>query len=97
MSEKDNAVAQEVATAPSLKALHALILDGDLTDAARMCDQLMAEQERIAAQGAIAEIVSASHDDAEFGERSIQFLRDFQHLEYGTKLYAIPSLQGDAE
>lgn len=46
MSEKDNAVAQEVTTAPSLKALHALILDGDLTDAARMCDQLMAEQER---------------------------------------------------
>lgn len=36
---------------------------------------------------AIAEIVSASHDQAEFGERGINFLRDFQHLEYGTKLY----------
>jgi hypothetical protein len=39
---------------------------------------------------AIAEIVSASHDQAEFGERAINFLRDFQHLEYGTKLYPAP-------
>lgn len=39
---------------------------------------------------AIAEIVSASHDQAEFGGRGINFLRDFQHLEYGTKLYPAP-------
>ena len=44
--------------------------------------QASAQQEE-----AIAEIVSASHDQAEFGERAINFLRDFQHLEYGTKLY----------
>lgn len=30
---------------------------------------------------AIAEIVSASHDQAEFGERAINFLRDFHRLE----------------
>lgn len=42
-------------------------------------------------EDAIAEIVSASHDSAEFGERGINFLRDFQHLEYGTKLYPAPA------
>lgn len=40
---------------------------------------------------AIAEITSASHDNAEHGERGIRILRDFQHLEYGTKLYAHPA------
>lgn len=37
---------------------------------------------------AIAEITSANHDAAEFGERGFRILRDFQHLDYGTKLYA---------
>ena len=68
------------------------------------CAELEAQLEAIGAGGveplrkpaaapqeeAIAEIVSASHDQAEFGERAINFLRDFQHLEYGTKLYPAP-------
>lgn len=32
--------AQNLTQTPSLQALHALILDGDLTQAERMCDQL---------------------------------------------------------
>lgn len=36
-------------SATSLKALHALILDGDLHDAARLCDQLLAQQEQMVA------------------------------------------------
>jgi len=36
----------------------------------------------------VAEICSASHDDAEFGERAIKPLRDISDFEYGTPLYA---------
>jgi len=36
----------------------------------------------------VAEICSASHDDAEFGERAIKPLRDISSFEYGTPLYA---------
>jgi hypothetical protein len=36
----------------------------------------------------VAEICSASHDDAEFGERAIKPLRDISGFEYGTPLYA---------
>lgn len=36
---------EEPDSKPSLQALHALILDGDLTKAARMCDQLLAQDE----------------------------------------------------
>lgn len=36
----------------------------------------------------VAEICSASHDDAEFGERAIKLLRDISGFEYGTPLYA---------
>lgn len=36
----------------------------------------------------VAEICSASHDDAEFGERAIKPLRDISGFEYGTQLYA---------
>lgn len=38
----------------------------------------------------VAEVCSASHDDAEFGERAIAILRDISHLDYGTKLVAVP-------
>lgn len=60
--------------------------------------QLAAAQQGVQPESkAIAEIVSASHDEAEFGERAVHFLRDFNHLEYGTKLYAHPTKQGVAE
>jgi len=36
----------------------------------------------------VAEICSASHDDAQFGERDIKLLRDISGFEYGTPLYA---------
>lgn len=36
----------------------------------------------------VAEICSASHDDAQFGERAIKLLRDISGFEYGTQLYA---------
>jgi hypothetical protein len=36
----------------------------------------------------VAEICSASHDDAEFGERAIKPLRDISGFEYGMPLYA---------
>lgn len=36
----------------------------------------------------VAEICSASHDDAQFGERAIKPLRDISGFEYGTPLYA---------
>ena len=36
----------------------------------------------------VAEICSASHDDAEFGERAIKPLCDISGFEYGTPLYA---------
>ncbi|WP_428145139.1 hypothetical protein [Delftia acidovorans] len=36
----------------------------------------------------VAEICSASHDDAEFGERAIKPLCDISSFEYGTPLYA---------
>lgn len=36
----------------------------------------------------IAEICSASHDAAEFGERAIRPLRTIDSFDYGTKLYA---------
>lgn len=36
----------------------------------------------------VAEICSASHDDAQFGERAIKPLRDISGFEYGTQLYA---------
>ena len=36
-------------SATSLKALHALILDGELHDAERLCDQILAQQEQMAA------------------------------------------------
>lgn len=36
---------EEPEAKPSLQALHALILDGDLTKAARMCDQLLEQDE----------------------------------------------------
>lgn len=36
----------------------------------------------------VAEICSASHDDAQFGERDIKLLRDISGFEYGTQLYA---------
>lgn len=39
----------------------------------------------------VAEVCSASHDDAEFGERAIAILRDISHLDYGTKLFAGPA------
>lgn len=42
---------------------------------------------------AIAEITSANHDAAEFGERGFRILRNFQHLDYGTKLYPHPAPQ----
>lgn len=45
------------------------------------------------ASEAIAEITSANHDAAEFGERGFRILRDFQHLDYGTKLYPHPAPQ----
>ncbi|WP_336695904.1 hypothetical protein, partial [Delftia acidovorans] len=34
----------------------------------------------------VAEICSASHDDAQFGERAIKLLRDISGFEYGTPL-----------
>jgi len=36
---------EEPESKPSLQALHELILDGDLTKAARMCDQLLEQDE----------------------------------------------------
>ncbi|WP_428142219.1 hypothetical protein [Delftia acidovorans] len=36
----------------------------------------------------VAEICSASHDDAQFGERAIKPLCDISGFEYGTPLYA---------
>lgn len=36
----------------------------------------------------VAEICSASHDDAQFGERDIRVLRDIRGFDYGTPLYA---------
>lgn len=39
-------MSEATTTTPSLQALHALILDGDLTDAAQMCDKLIAIQVR---------------------------------------------------
>lgn len=39
-------------------------------------------------QQPVAEICSASHDDAQFGERAIKPLCDISGFEYGTPLYA---------
>lgn len=41
----------------------------------------------------VAEICSANHDEAEFGERAIRPLQDLGAFEYGTKLYAAPDTQ----
>lgn len=41
----------------------------------------------------VAEICSASHDDAAFGERSIRALRDIDGLEYGTLLVTAAQLE----
>jgi len=56
-------------------------------------DHLAAMQGRCLAQieepaQPVAEICSASHDDAQFGERAIKPLRDISGFEYGTPLYA---------
>lgn len=80
------------------------VAKGDPRDVAAYCaflwhhgakTELAAAQQGVQPESeAIAEIVSASHDNAEFGERAVNFLRDFNHLEYGTKLYAHPTTQG---
>lgn len=41
----------------------------------------------------VAEICSASHDDAAFCERAIAVLRDISNFDYGTKLVAVPKTQ----
>jgi hypothetical protein len=53
---------------------------------ARACCQCLAQIEEPAQP--VAEICSASHDDAQFGERAIKPLCDISGIEYGTPLYA---------
>ncbi len=71
---------------------------GDPVDVANFCAFLAARGEGIAPRQClaqieepaqpVAEICSASHDDAQFGERAIKPLRDISGFEYGTPLYA---------
>ncbi len=71
---------------------------GDPVDVANFCAFLAARGEGIAPRQClaqieepaqpVAEICSASHDDAQFGERAIKPLCDISGFEYGTPLYA---------